>query len=213
MTLVENPVRNFTLEEGLAALAEVYVTKRYEIFGVIYRRVGGADRSWDITQQVFLNIAEKVMLGPFTQQHPTLAESILRYAKRTTVFLTQNDLRNASRQKTNPFSSTGNPTDTQPTFSGETLPLFAPQQNTNNPEEIFLEKERTEAIGAILDTLPHNYSSALRSHYFEGLTAEEMSEILATSKGAVKALLNRARAAFRDKLTTIHRLENPAADI
>ena len=65
------------------------------------------------------------------------------------------------------------------------------------PEEILAGKEARELVAAKLLELPDCYRIVLLLRDIEGLSTEETARLLATTEGAVKVRLHRARAAFR----------------
>jgi len=62
---------------------------------------------------------------------------------------------------------------------------------------------------AALRSLPADQQTLLELHYWEGLDAAELAEVLEVSPGAIRTRLTRARAALRDRL--LERAEAPAA--
>jgi len=74
-----------------------------------------------------------------------------------------------------------------------------------NPQDIYLKKEFKEKIDHIILTLPEGYSSVFVLRDIEGLSGEEVSEILGISIAAVKARLHRARLYGREILNNYFR--------
>jgi RNA polymerase sigma-70 factor (ECF subfamily) len=65
------------------------------------------------------------------------------------------------------------------------------------PDEILQRKETCELVAAKLLELPDCYRIVLLLRDIEGLSTEETARVLATTEGAVKVRLHRARAAFK----------------
>jgi RNA polymerase sigma-70 factor (ECF subfamily) len=65
------------------------------------------------------------------------------------------------------------------------------------PDEILERKEACELVAAKLMELPDGYRIVLLLRDIEGLSTEETARALATTAGAVKVRLHRARAAFK----------------
>ena len=65
------------------------------------------------------------------------------------------------------------------------------------PDEILERKQARELVAAKLLELPDSYRIVLLLRDIEGLSTEETASLLATTEGAVKVRLHRARAAFR----------------
>ena len=71
------------------------------------------------------------------------------------------------------------------------------------PEELLERKEIAELVRMALSNLPLRYQMALRRHYFEEFSLHEIAALEGINEGAVKALLHRARLAFRTAFETI----------
>jgi RNA polymerase sigma-70 factor, ECF subfamily len=69
------------------------------------------------------------------------------------------------------------------------------------PDEVLLSEERRAVLGAALDALPAHYRAVLVLRDVEGLTSEEVADVLGESPSAVKARLHRARMVLREDLT------------
>ena len=72
--------------------------------------------------------------------------------------------------------------------------------------EIELEEERTEKMRSfsrlheLLDVLPEKYRTVLVLRYFEGLTYEEVAQVLRKRIGTVKSLVHRGLKCLRHLL-------------
>jgi RNA polymerase sigma-70 factor (ECF subfamily) len=66
------------------------------------------------------------------------------------------------------------------------------------PEQILERKEARELVAQKMMELPDGYRIVLLLRDIEGLSTEETARLLATTEGAVKVRLHRARAAFRE---------------
>jgi RNA polymerase sigma-70 factor (ECF subfamily) len=65
------------------------------------------------------------------------------------------------------------------------------------PEHILQSKQACALVAEKIMALPDNYRIVLLLRDIEGLSTEETARLLATTEGAVKVRLHRARAAFR----------------
>jgi len=63
-----------------------------------------------------------------------------------------------------------------------------------------IRRERLEALVTALESLPARQRQAIVMREFEGRSYEEIASRLSTSNGAVRQLLNRARASIRERL-------------
>ncbi len=57
------------------------------------------------------------------------------------------------------------------------------------------------AVIHVLDALPHNYAQVLEAKYADGLSVEEIAQLLGLTTIAAQSLLARARLAFREHWT------------
>ena len=77
------------------------------------------------------------------------------------------------------------------------LPVF----DTENPESILIRQEHSKWIRDALDSLPENQRTAIILSKYDDLSQKEIAEIMQTTEGAVEALLQRAKANLRLKLS------------
>lgn len=71
---------------------------------------------------------------------------------------------------------------------------------TQGPEKQLLRKEREQVLREAIDALPPDYKVVLVLKDLEGLSNEEVAEVVGASVLAVKARLHRARLVLRGKL-------------
>jgi RNA polymerase sigma-70 factor (ECF subfamily) len=71
------------------------------------------------------------------------------------------------------------------------------------PDEVLERKETAELVQMALSNLPDNYRRALKEHYCEQRSLDEIAGGSGISESAVKSLLHRARLAFRTAFQTI----------
>ena len=71
-----------------------------------------------------------------------------------------------------------------------------------NPESIIIKNEHVEWVQKALDTLPENQRTAIILSKYDDLSQKEIAEIMNTTEGAVEALIQRAKANLRKKLTS-----------
>lgn len=65
-----------------------------------------------------------------------------------------------------------------------------------NPEEIIIQKQRSEHLHFLLSRLSPRNRAILKMHYFEGRSYEEIAQDMGVPIGTVKAQLHRAREAM-----------------
>jgi RNA polymerase sigma-70 factor (ECF subfamily) len=73
------------------------------------------------------------------------------------------------------------------------------------PEQLLERKQACELVAAKMLELPDGYRIVLLLRDIEGLSTEETARLLATTEGAVKVRLHRARAAFRELVEPVLR--------
>jgi RNA polymerase sigma-70 factor, ECF subfamily len=78
-----------------------------------------------------------------------------------------------------------------------TLPVF----DSENPESLLITKEHSRWIQNALNCLPENQRTAIVLSKYDDLSQKEIAEIMHTTEGAVEALLQRAKANLRLKLS------------
>lgn len=71
---------------------------------------------------------------------------------------------------------------------------------TQGPEKLLLQKEREQVLREAIEALPPDYKVVLVLRDLEGLSNEEVAEVVGASVLAVKARLHRARLALRGRL-------------
>jgi len=81
------------------------------------------------------------------------------------------------------------------------LDALAPLQDAaEGPDELVLRRERAERVRQGVDELPPRQRMALVLKHFEGMSYQDIAEVMDCSPSAVDALLSRARAALRKAL-------------
>jgi RNA polymerase sigma-70 factor, ECF subfamily len=71
-----------------------------------------------------------------------------------------------------------------------------------NPESIIIREEHRVWVLKALDSLPENQRTAIVLSKYDDLSQREIAEIMKTTEGAVEALIQRAKANLRVKLTS-----------
>jgi RNA polymerase sigma-70 factor (ECF subfamily) len=72
---------------------------------------------------------------------------------------------------------------------------------SQNPEATLLSRETQAIVNQAIDALPEPYRAVLLLRDIEGLSNDEVAEILGESVAAVKSRVHRGRMAFREELT------------
>ncbi len=174
---------------ALEVLAERYGGRIYRLAFGVTRNQGDAE---EVLQDVLLTLARK---GASFEGRSALASWIYR--------ITTNAALNKRRGKRLEVESPLE--DLLPAFqadghrAGERSFLLADW--SQSPEEECLAGERRRILERAIDTLPEHYRAVLILRDVEGLTNEEVAELLAESVASVKSRLHRARMVLREQLT------------
>ena len=73
--------------------------------------------------------------------------------------------------------------------------------DNENPENILIHNEHREWVQKALNSLPENQRTAIVLSKYDDLSQREIAEIMNTTEGAVEALIQRAKANLREKLS------------
>lgn len=174
---------------ALEILMEQYGSKIYRLAYGITRNAGDAE---EVVQDAFLTLFQKIhtfeeraALGTWLYRVATNAALMKRRGRRREVEV---------------------PLESQ-------LPQFHPDGSrkgdqtilmvdwSQNPEQELLSRETREILHGAIDALPDQHRAVLLLRDVEGLSNEEVAEVVGESVAAVKSRLHRARMALRETLT------------
>jgi len=83
--------------------------------------------------------------------------------------------------------------------------LLFPDTETENPENILINSEHRDWVQKALNSLPENQRTAIVLSKYDDLPQKEIAEIMNTTEGAVEALIQRAKANLREKLSSLNK--------
>ena len=89
--------------------------------------------------------------------------------------------------------------------SGKEKEISLPVFDTENPESILIRQEHSKWVQNALDSLPENQRTAIVLSKYDDLSQKEIAEIMKTTEGAVEALIQRAKANLRMKLSSSYK--------
>jgi len=150
------------------------------VVGTVARMIGAAEAE-DLAQQVFLNVWKS---APRWRPKAKVTTWLMIITKR----LVFNESRRRSRARIIPQQR-----------EDEVLPESADMGPT--PAEQILDHELHLAVEAAMATLSEKERMVVVLRRHEGMSYEEIAEVLGTSVPAVKSLLFRARNLLREKLS------------
>ncbi|MER3498261.1 MAG: RNA polymerase subunit sigma-70 [Chitinophagaceae bacterium] len=143
----------------------------------------------DITQEVFLEVFESVKNFKAEAKFTT-------WLYRITVSKALDHLRRKKRKKRFAFVQS----------------LFGPNNETvvekpdfNHPGIKLDNKERAAILFKAIDRLPENQKTAFTLHKIEGLSYQEISEVMNTTVSAIESLIHRARQNLKKWLTDYYK--------
>jgi RNA polymerase sigma-70 factor (ECF subfamily) len=171
--------------EGDAYAFQILVNRHQtSILNLIYRFMGDRLKSEDLAQETFLQVWRS-------------AKTYQRKSKFTTWLyricgnLCLNEIKSARRKKWLQFFK--NTPDSKQTENESLL------DESPNPEDLLLARERNQQITNALQSLPENQRIALILKRYDNFSYEEISRVLGCSIPAVESLLVRAKRTLQKK--------------
>lgn len=182
----------------LAAFNRLVLMYQEQVYNVAYRILGDPDEAADATQETFLKAYQRL----HQHRRGAFRAWLLRIATNTCYDL----LRKRQRQGTYPLSDMlASPDEAQ----AEHVRFL--QSREDSPEEVALRHEIHQAIQQGLQRLPPEYRIVVVLSDIEGLSYEEIAQVLEVPLGTVKSRLSRGRSMLRDYLRTHHKELLPQA--
>lgn len=169
------------------AFQEIVRRYRNPITNFVYRMIDDYDRSVELAQETFIRI--------FTSASRYQANySFSTYIYRIASNLAISELRRRKRRR---FVSLFSPFVND---DGEMVEIDPPDL-APLVDERMIEDERRRAVSRAITSLPEKYRSALVLRDVEGMSYDQIAEVLSLSEGTVKSRINRARNLLREKLS------------
>ncbi|HHV77481.1 MAG TPA: sigma-70 family RNA polymerase sigma factor [Syntrophothermus lipocalidus] len=168
----------------LEAFEKLVITHQDKVFSHCYRLTGNYDDAQDLAQEVFVRAYKAI--GSF-RSDADLGTWLYRIAV--------NQYLNWRRQEKDNVISLDEPVEMT---DGEVTRQVAAA--AEDPLEEVERGELRELVLAGLARLPAEFRAALTLREFEGLSYEEIAEVMNCSVGTVRSRLNRARKALREFL-------------
>ena len=171
------------------AFTEIVRRYRTRIVNTAYRVVGDFAKAEDDAQETFIRVYRNAhrykSIAKFSTWIYTIALNVAR-----------NELRNTKRKKLVSLDAFGANTDSDPST------YEIPDESSKPDEEAERDQLRTIFNAAIVK-LPERYRTVFVLRDVQGLSYEEMAEILKIPKGTVKSRMNRARQKFKELIEPI----------
>lgn len=158
-------------------MEQFYNPYAHKIRGYLRRMLGNDDEADQLTQETFLKaytgigkIKGELKIGPWLYK---IAQNLIRDESRRKKLIHFEVLDSSPR-------------------------AYLVKSENRLPEEIFLAKEDQIKVREVIAKLPPHYQAALVLLIWKQMPCEEIGKIIGCSKSAVKSLLFRARALFRE---------------
>ena len=167
---------------------DTLVTKyQRRLFRVAIRMVGDTAEAEDVVQETFIKAYRA--LSQFRGD-----SAFFTWLYRIAVNAARNSLESKGRRLPELHA---NKSDDDETFDAG---LYL--NDIDTPESLLLSKQIAQTVNQAMDALPEDWRMALSLREIDGLSYEEIAELLGCSQGTVRSRLHRARKAMKDWLVT-----------
>lgn len=183
-------VRRYTQNEDESSFEEIVNRYSNRIYGFALRITKNPSDAEEVFQEVFLTLTKKL--------HTFRGESkFSSWLYRVTVNASFMYLRSQKKHENNISLENYAPYDEKGTLMGRIMY----KDWSSRPDIIIFNKESLIIIERAISELPESYRTVFHLRDIEGLSNEEVADILEISIPAVKSRLHRARLFLRDKLS------------
>lgn len=168
-----------TLTGDISAFEQIVNRYKNSVFAVAYRITGQYQEAEDITQEIFINLYEKMYQFDNSKK---LSPWIHRIAVNTSI--------SALRKKKNIINVS---------FDEAFVPNYEsfPGFDMNNPQvQVEIKELKTEVNAAIME-LPESYRTVITLRYQMDFSNQEIADILGASRENIEVRIHRARKALR----------------
>jgi RNA polymerase sigma-70 factor (ECF subfamily) len=169
------------------AFRELVERHQRAVINTIHRAIGDAWEAEDLAQRVFLQVYRSAKRYQPTAKFTTWLFTITR----NTIL---NEHRRRSRHAAESLEALQDPAD--PESGG----WQAPDKTAPDPAQEVVEHELKEKIMEAVQELPEAQRTAVILCRYEGLSYEEIAQVLGCTVSATKSLLHRARLTLKEKL-------------
>ena len=185
--MAKNPIQFDldALQQGEAhAIRDWFETCSDRLYGFVFFRVGKDEsRATDVVQETFLEAMRR--MSTFDPQRGSMMAWL------TT--LSRNHITRVMRE-----AGFGAADEQKQRLDRELRRVYEQIAMESLPSEVLAKQETRDLVNETLSTMPGNYRTVLTLYYHRGLSLAEIASRASKSPGAIKVLLHRARAAFKE---------------
>jgi RNA polymerase sigma-70 factor (ECF subfamily) len=186
----EKLVEAFINENNQSAFEEIVARYADRIYGLALRITRDPGDAEEVLQEVFLALVRK--MDTFRQE-----AKFSSWLYRVAVNASYMHLRSQRKHDADTSLDEYTPYDENGTLMGR----VASRDWSDRPDKALISKEAMETIEKAVAELPESYRVVFHLRDIEGLSNEEVADILGLSVPAVKSRLHRGRLFLRDKLS------------
>ena len=180
----------FINQRDMGAYEEIIKRYQDKIYGLALRITRNPTDAEDVLQEVFLTLTRKI--DTFRGE-----SKFSSWLYRIAVNASYMHLRGEKKHETDVSLEDYTPYDEKGTLMGR----IASKDWTDRPDKVLFSKEAMDIIEKAVNQLPETYRVVFHLRDVEGLSNEEVAEILGLSIPAIKSRLHRGRLFLRDKLS------------
>jgi RNA polymerase sigma-70 factor (ECF subfamily) len=184
---IEWELMRLTAEGDMTAFKELVDKYQRAVINLAYRFLGSREEAEDIAQEVFLKVYKAAKRY---KPEARFATWLFRITNNTCL----NELRQRKRKQEISLEPSSD-------HSEKDFTMDVPAPEETRPDIQLEREERNQIIQKSLETLPPNQRMAFILKRFEGLSYQEIAEVLNTSVSAVESLLFRAKQNLRTVLS------------
>lgn len=168
-----------SLGGDISAFEELVDRYKKPVFSIVYRMIGQYQEAEDITQDVFVNVYQKLYQFDSNKK---FAPWIYRIATNASI--------SALRRRKKVINL-----DFDEAYGKAYEDYYT--ANSGNPQLVFEREELKNFINEAIDELPESYRAVVVLRYQMDLNNQEIAEILGVSKENIEVKVHRARKALR----------------
>ncbi len=172
-----------------SAFKTIVETWQNMVYNTAIGIVQNAEDAEDITQEVFVQVYQSISSFKGDSKFST-------WLYRITVTKALDHERRKKRKKRFAFVRS---------LFGEGSEVIVNPPDFNHPGVVLDKKEDAAALFKVIGQLPENQRIAFTLHKLEGLSYQEVSEVMKTTVSSVESLMHRAKTNLRKKLEEYYR--------